>query len=62
MEDIRVSSWNEVNDCLYADSWREPLGRFRSNNVFRGLSRAARGRGRHNPTLNACPTHPSPAA
>jgi hypothetical protein len=40
MEDIRVGSWNDVNDCLYADSWQEPLGRFRSKNVFRGMSRA----------------------
>ncbi|RJQ65908.1 MAG: FRG domain-containing protein [Desulfobacteraceae bacterium] len=40
MDEIRVNSWNEANDCLYADSWQEPLGRFRSNFVFRGMSKA----------------------
>jgi hypothetical protein len=39
MQDIRVASWNEVNDFLYADAWQEPLGRLRSNYVFRGLTR-----------------------
>jgi hypothetical protein len=38
-EDIRVNSWNEVNDFLYAGSWQEPLGRHRSNYVFRGTSK-----------------------
>lgn len=40
MEEIRVHSWNEANDHLYAGAWREPLGRFRSNSAFRGMSRA----------------------
>ncbi len=40
MIEIRVNSWNEVNDCLYADSWQEPLGRRRSHNAFRGMSAA----------------------
>jgi len=36
---IRVTSWNELNDALYAESWKEPLGRFRSNFAFRGMGR-----------------------
>jgi hypothetical protein len=31
-----VSSWTELTDILYADSWVESLGRFRSRYVFRG--------------------------
>lgn len=38
VEELRVSSWNELNEALYAKSWREDLGRFRSNSAFRGLS------------------------
>lgn len=41
MEEIRVQSWNELNDALYAESWQEPLGRFRSTYVFRGQSDAS---------------------
>jgi len=41
VEEIRVSSWNEVNDHLYAESWQEPLGRFRSSYAFRGMSDVA---------------------
>lgn len=37
MEDIRVTSWNELNDVLYVNSWREDLRRFRSPYAFRGL-------------------------
>jgi hypothetical protein len=37
VEDIRVSSWNELNERLYEGSWEEPLARFRSNLAFRGL-------------------------
>jgi hypothetical protein len=40
VEDIRVESWNELNDQVFAESWMEPLGRFRSNFVFRGMSDA----------------------
>jgi hypothetical protein len=36
MEEIIVSSWNELNERLYEGSWSEPLGRFRSNMAFRG--------------------------
>jgi hypothetical protein len=39
VDDIRVNSWNELNDRLYIGAWREPLGRFRSSFAFRGMSR-----------------------
>jgi len=41
VEDIRVSSWNELNERLYESSWEEPLARFRSNLAFRGLGNAS---------------------
>jgi hypothetical protein len=41
VEDIRVTSWNDLNDQLYADSWQESLKRFRSNYAFRGQGVAA---------------------
>jgi hypothetical protein len=37
VDEIRVSSWAELTDVLYADSWKEDLGRFRSDFAFRGL-------------------------
>ena len=40
MEEIRVASWTELNDCLYEGSWQENLGRFRSNFAFRGMADA----------------------
>jgi hypothetical protein len=36
--DIRVSSWTELTERLYADSWKPQLGRFRSNYAFRGMA------------------------
>lgn len=36
MEDIRVSTWNDLNERLYEGSWRESLGRYRSTFAFRG--------------------------
>ena len=36
MDDIRVSSWAELHERLFADAWQEGLGRFRSNFAFRG--------------------------
>lgn len=35
---MRVSSWNELNECLYQESWQENLRRFRSPFAFRGVS------------------------
>ncbi len=40
MKQIRVTSWNQLNDELYAEAWKEPLGRFRSNFAFRGMGRS----------------------
>lgn len=36
MEEIRVSSWQELNDALAEGSWDEALGRHRSRFAFRG--------------------------
>jgi hypothetical protein len=41
VDDIRVSSWNELNERLYAESWDPTIGRFRSSFVFRGMPDAA---------------------
>ncbi len=39
--EIRAHSWNELNDALFADSWKESLGRFRSDFAFRGMAAAS---------------------
>ena len=36
MQDIRASTWAELQELLFADSWNEELGRHRSNFAFRG--------------------------
>jgi hypothetical protein len=41
MPDVRVSSWNELNEQLYAGSWNEPIRRFRSTLAYRGIWDAA---------------------
>lgn len=41
MNEIRVSNWNELNEALYHDSWKESLRRFRSDHVYRGMSDAS---------------------
>jgi hypothetical protein len=38
--ETRVDTWTALHEALYASSWKEPLGRFRSSFAFRGLSRA----------------------
>lgn len=43
MEVLTPSSWNELQDFLYADSWRPELKRHRSPYAFRGLPRGYRG-------------------
>ena len=43
MNDIRVTSWNELNEVLYAGSWNEQLGRFRSRSAFRGQAEVGEG-------------------
>ena len=40
MPDVRVSSWAELHERLFAGSWREPLRRFRSSFAYRGMSDA----------------------
>jgi hypothetical protein len=41
VEEIRVESWLQLQDVLFGESWKEELGRFRSDLVFRGESDAA---------------------
>jgi hypothetical protein len=43
MTEIRISSWNELQDSLFQDAWRPELKRFRSPFVFRGVDDAAYG-------------------
>jgi len=38
--DRRVSSWNELQEELFAEAWNPELGRYRSRFAFRGLSDA----------------------
>lgn len=40
MKEIKVKSWNELQNELYRDSWNNDLGRFRSRFAYRGLSDA----------------------
>jgi hypothetical protein len=40
VDDIRVSSWAELNELVYEGSWKERLGRFRSSYAFRGQADA----------------------
>lgn len=40
VQEVRVASWNALNDALFGDAWQEPIGRFRSPFVFRGLGSA----------------------
>src|SRR5689334_19429244 len=37
VEEVRVTSWNDLNEQLYAEAWQPSLGRYRSPMVFRGL-------------------------
>jgi hypothetical protein len=37
MDEIRVTSWGELTEILYADSWHEGIRRFRSDYAFRGV-------------------------
>lgn len=38
--DIRVTGWDELNERLFEHSWRQSLGRHRSNFAFRGMQNA----------------------
>jgi hypothetical protein len=41
MEEVRVASWTELQEQLFAGSWNEQLGLHRSNYAFRGRWDAA---------------------
>jgi FRG domain len=41
VDEIRVSSWAELQDLLFSDSWQPELGRFRSDFAFRGRNDVA---------------------
>jgi hypothetical protein len=43
VDEIRVEKWAELHERLFEDSWREDLGRFRSNSAFRGRADAGEG-------------------
>ena len=38
MIEHRVDTWNELHELLFADSWQESLGRFRSDFAYRGVA------------------------
>jgi hypothetical protein len=40
MNETRVSTWNQLVECLYEDAWMPELNRFRSPFAFRGLADA----------------------
>lgn len=40
IETVKVASWDELQQALFADSWNDALGRYRSRYAFRGLSDA----------------------
>ena len=37
MNEVRINSWDELQQELFAESWNQDLGRFRSRFAFRGL-------------------------
>ena len=41
MADIQVSTWTELNDILFAETWDPVIKRFRSNFAYRGMNRSA---------------------
>ena len=41
MREIRVHTWSELQDQLFADAWDERLGRHRSSFAFRGVANAS---------------------
>src|SRR5919199_6415380 len=40
MDEIRVESWAELQEQLFAEAWQEDIGRFRSRFAFRGRNDA----------------------
>ncbi|HSP16526.1 MAG TPA: FRG domain-containing protein [Thermoanaerobaculia bacterium] len=43
MSDIRVTSWIELQEAVFDNSWQKGISRFRSNYVFRGAPRVSHG-------------------
>jgi hypothetical protein len=43
VDEVRVSSWAELQERLYEGSWHETIGRFRSSFAYRGMARAGHG-------------------
>jgi hypothetical protein len=41
MNECRIDNWSQLQDELFADSWNDDLGRYRSRFAFRGLSDAS---------------------
>jgi hypothetical protein len=41
MNELRISSWDELHAQLHHESWKPNLGRFRSNFAFRGMEDAS---------------------
>jgi hypothetical protein len=41
MAEVRVTSWNDLQDKLFEGAWRDDIRRFRSSYVFRGSSSTA---------------------
>lgn len=39
--EVRVRTWAQLHNELYAGSWRHPIGRFRSSFAFRGMQDAS---------------------
>src|SRR3954462_2801593 len=39
--DVRVSTWTELQEAVFADAYRDDINRFRSGFVFRGTPRAS---------------------
>lgn len=39
--ELRVESWEALNSVLFEETWSDELRRFRTHNVFRGMSDAA---------------------
>jgi len=37
VRDIRVNTWAELNEQLFADTWNQSIGRFRSDFVYKGM-------------------------
>ena len=37
MADVRITSWNQLQELLYENSWQSDLNRFRSTFAFRGM-------------------------